>query len=145
MDEIRMEKEIEKKIKDGWLQARFAIEVLAGTKEAAKSALEKHVQAMEKEKNTIIYRKSFGDIKKILNPLPNIAEGWSNIVDVELVAKNFETLVYLVVTYGPSAIELLGPKKIAIDLGEGQAILNSLSELIHKYAAAGIGGIVIKT
>ncbi len=137
-------KGLDVKIREGWIQARLAIEVLAGTKEAAKSALEKHVQAMEKEKRTVVYKKTFGEIREVTNPLPNISKGWSHIVDLEILAQNFETLVYLVITYGPSAIELLSPKKIEIDMGQAQAILNGLAELIHKYAAAGLGGIVIK-
>lgn len=137
--------DVSKKIKEGWLQARLAIEVLAATRDAAKSALEKHVEALEKERKTVVYKKSFGDIREIANPLPNIPKGWSYIVDLELITQNFETLVYLVVTYGPSAVEIIGPSKIDVSMGEAQAILNSLSEMIHKYAAAGIGGIVIKT
>ncbi|MEM5798206.1 MAG: hypothetical protein QW703_01940 [Candidatus Aenigmatarchaeota archaeon] len=132
-----------KLLKEGWIKALFRIEVLATSADAAKSALEQHVKKLEREKDTKVLKKDFSKILEVENPLPNIKKGWSYIVELELIAKRLEKLIYLVMTYGPSSIEIIEPKEIKIDISETQTILNSLAELIHRYAAAGLGGILI--
>ncbi len=53
------------------------------------------------------------------------------------------TLVNVVLVYGPSAIEILGPDKKEIPLEEIQNLTNLLAGVVHQFAAAGVGGIVI--
>jgi hypothetical protein len=136
---------VERRLKEGWINSMMMIEVLAVTKDAAKSALEKHIEKMEKEDKTIIYKKDFKEIKQIKKPLKNIKVAYSHIVELELLTRDYEKLVYLVMNYAPSSIEILGPENIKMDMGEAQGILNSLAELIHKFAAAGLGGILIQS
>jgi len=45
--------------------------------------------------------------------------------------------------YGPSAIEVLSPPNKQVSAGEIQNIVNTLAGLLHQFAAAGAGGIVI--
>lgn len=137
-----------KRVKNGWIRVGMIIEVLAITKEAAESALKKHVEKMEKEKGVLIYKKDFKDIEEVEKPLPkmpSIEKAYSQIVDIEMVAENFDKLVYIVINYGPSAIEIIEPKNITIDFGEAQGILNSLASLVHTYAAIGAGGLLVST
>jgi hypothetical protein len=137
--------EVKKKLRDGWIKSSMMIEVLAVTEEAAKSSLEKHVHKMEKEDKTIVYKKEFRDVRKIEKPLPNIESAYSYLVELELLTENFEKLIYLTYTYGPSSIEILEPHNIKMDAGEAQGILNSIAEMIHRFAASGIGGVIIST
>ncbi|MBI4176592.1 MAG: hypothetical protein HY518_05280 [Candidatus Aenigmarchaeota archaeon] len=120
------------------------IESLAVNEEAAKSSLEKHVQLMEREEKIIIYRKLFKEIQKVEKPLPNIESAFSHVVEIEMVSQDFETLTYMVMNYAPSATEILEPNLVKMDVGEAQGILNSLAEMMHKFAAAGVGGVVVK-
>ena len=76
-------------------------------------------------------------------PMKNIDVGHSLTSEIELVSKNIDNLVQLVTEYGPSAIEILEPKKITLDAGEAQNILNSVSHIMHQFAAAGAGGMVL--
>jgi len=59
--------------------------------------------------------------------------------------QNYDKLIYMVMTYAPSSVEILEPGHIKMDIGEAQGVLNSIAELIHKFAAAGIGGVIIGT
>jgi len=148
VDEKLKEKADIKVSKDGWIRTSMMIEVLAVTEAATKSALEKHVDAMSKEKQIIMYRKDFGDIIGVMNPLPNnpnIKEAFSQIVEIECAVQRYEDIIQLVMHYGPSSMEILEPTKIKLDLGEAQGILNSVSDLIHKFVAAGVGGVVIRS
>jgi hypothetical protein len=144
MDE-KTQKLVDKRLKDGWVRSTMMIEVLAVTEQAAKESLEKHMEKMGKEERVMVYNKKFHKINKVEKPIPRIPEAYSNLVEFELLTENFDKLVYMVMTYVPSSVEILEPKNVNLDMGELQAILNSLADLIHKFAAAGIGGVIIGT
>jgi len=142
---MEIQEEVKKKIKGGWIQTVMLVEVLAVNEEAAKSALENHVEKMSKEKKTFIGRKDFKGIKKIENPAPNIPVAYSYVVELEVLTESFETLIYLAMNYGPSSIELLHPKKVVLDMGEAQGILVSVADMLHKFARVGTGGMLISS
>lgn len=135
--------EINKKRKDGWIEAWFAIEVLAVKEDVAKTSLEQHIEKLSKAKDTFIYEKKFGDVKVVEKPLKNVEKGYSQICEVRLFVKNFLAMISIVMLYGPSAIEILGPKNLELSIEEMQNITNTIAGIVHQFAAAGAGGIVI--
>lgn len=137
--------ELEKKKKEGWIHTHMMVEVMAVSEEAAKSALEQHIANLEREKRTLFVKKEFHEIKKVESPNPEIKEAFSNIVSLEILTEDYDTLIYLVMNYGPAATEILHPEKIILDTGEAQGILNSIADIIHKFAQQGLGGIIIKS
>ncbi len=137
--------ETEKKVKEGWIHATMMIEVLGITKEAAESALQNHVEPLQREKRTLVVKKAFKETRLVKNPHPNIPEGFSQIAEIEFLARDFDTLVYTVMNYVPSSVEILAPQKITVDMGEAQGILASIASLIHKFASQGIGGVIIRS
>ncbi len=139
----KLEEAVKKKMKEGWIRASMMIEVLAGSGDAAKSALERHMEKMDSEDNAIIYRLDYTDVAKVENPIPNVKEAYSYVAEVELVANSYEKLFMLVLRYGPSSVEILEPEKISIDIGDAQGILNAVSDLIHTFAGRTLGGIHI--
>jgi len=145
MVDQKLKEKATKKLKDGWIRSLLMIEVLTSSEEVAKKALEDHVRKLEKEKNAIVYNKIYHDIRKVEKPHPSIPVGYSYIVELDMLTQNLETLVYIAMTYAPSSIEIIEPDKLKIDIGEAQSILNSVSDMLHKFAAAGIGGVVINT
>jgi len=148
VDEKLKEKADNKVSKDGWIRASMMIEVLAMTEGAAKTALEKHVDALAKEKWVMVYKRDYSELQRVENPLPRnpeIKEGFSYVAELECAVQRYEDLIHIVMHYGPSAVEILEPVKIILELGEAQGILNSLADLIHKFVAAGVGGVVVKT
>lgn len=132
-----------KKVKEGWVRSTMMIEVLAITKEAAKSALESHVKKMEAIKTSYIHKKEFRDFMEVKNPFPNVDKAFSYVVELELVSKNFESLLYMVLNFAPSSVEILEPKNLKLDIGEAQSILVTVAEMIHRFARAGLGGVLI--
>jgi hypothetical protein len=133
----------DKRIREGWIKSTMIIEVLAINREAAESALSKHVDKMEQEEGAIIIERRFHETREVEKPAPRIEKAYSRIVDVDVLSRNFDTLVRLVVSYAPSSIEILKPERLSMDMGEAQGILNSISEIIHKFAAAGLGGVMV--
>jgi hypothetical protein len=140
---VELRDEINKRKKDGWIEAWFAIEALAVSEDVVKSALENHVKKMHNIKDALIYEKKFSDIKIIEKPLKNMEKGYSQIVELKLFIKNLLTLIRIVMLYGPSSIEILGPNELKIKIDEVQNIANLIATLVHQFASAGVGGIVI--
>ncbi len=132
----------DEKIAEGWIRAWMMFEVLAVNENTTKNSLESLMNRLENDNKTRMYKKEFGDIRKVEKPIKNVDVGYSLTCEVELVSKRFDNLVQIVTEYGPAAIEILEPKKLDVDAGEAQTILNSVSQIMHQFAAAGAGGIV---
>jgi len=147
MKEEKAKEKAEKKLKEGWIKAWMMIECLAISPDAAKSALEIHIRKMGNEKKIIIYKQDFKKMQELEKPLrgKNIEKAYSLVVEIELVSENFETLIFLVMNYAPSALEILEPEKLAMEANEAQGILNSVSDMVHRFAAVGAGGVVVQT
>ncbi|NIP39990.1 MAG: hypothetical protein GTN39_00540 [Candidatus Aenigmarchaeota archaeon] len=141
----KTEEQVSKKMKDGWIRTGMMVEAMAVSKDAVQSALEKHIERMEKEKCLVVYKKDFHETNEIEKPLPNIPKGFSQVVELEAVAENFDRLVYIVLNYAPSSIEILEPKKMEVDIGQAQGILNTIATMIHRFAASGGGGMIVST
>ena len=134
---------VQKKLKEGWIKSWMMIEALAITEAAARSSLENHVRKMGLEKGIIVAKRDFKKTEKVSKPFENIKTAYSGVVELEVLTNDYDRLVFLVLNYAPSAIEVLEPKKITIDAGEAQGILNSLSELIHRFVGMTRGAIMI--
>ena len=131
------------KVKGGWIRAKMMFEVLGINEDASKNALEKLISRLDTEDSRVeLVSKEFGETSRIENPMPNIKEGYSIICEVELISKNLDNLTQIVMEYGPSSIELVDPRTIGLSIGEAQGILNSISRLVHQFAASGAGGLV---
>ena len=135
--------EIKKRRKESWLEVWFSIEVLGIDENIAKDSLAKHVEKLSHVKDTFVYEKDFKDIKKVKNPLKGVEEAYSQVVNVKFFVKSLPTLLNIVLTYGPSSVEIIGPDKKDVNAAEIQDIANVLAGLVHQFAAAGAGGIVI--
>ena len=133
----------DEKVEGGWLRVWLAFEVLAAQREAAEGAIEELIGNLEKEDKAGVYGKELSDVRRIENPpLRGIKEAYSRVAKIELVVKNMNAMLELVIKYGPSAIEILEPKKVALQASDAQALLNRVSEMMHMFASAGIGGLV---
>lgn len=137
-----IKQEADEKVREGWLRVSMIFEVLAINEETTKESLEALMNKLDKDSRARLYKKDFGELKKVEKPLPNIEFGYSLTCEVELISKKLDDLAQVVSEYGPSAIELLEPLKLNINAGEAQTILNLISSIMHEFAAAGTGGIV---
>lgn len=134
--------DVNEKLEKGWIKSWSMFEVLATKEETTKEAIDKLLDRLEKDPRAGVYKKDLSEIKKAIKPMKNIDVAYSLTAEVEFITKNFDDLVQIVMEYGPSAIEIYEPKNINIPCGEAQSILNSISQMMHQFAAAGVGGIV---
>ena len=135
--------DVKQRMNDGWLKAWVMVESLATKEDISRQSLVELAKLIEKEQEIGVVKKELKESHKVDNPLPNIAEAYSTVLEMEVLAKNYGSLARFVINYGPSAVEILEPKKIAIELGEAQNVLNEIANLVHRFAQAGIGGVVL--
>ncbi len=136
------EEEANEKVRDGWFRSWIVFEALAINESVAKDALESLIKKLDNDERVKVYKKSFGEAKKVEKPIKNVEVGYSITSEINLVSKKFDNLAQIAIEYGPSAIEILEPEKFNLNVGEAQAILNSISQMMHRIAASGAGGIV---
>lgn len=139
-----IEKELKKRLKDGWIKALMYFEVLSLEESFAKEVLESHIQKLEKLQNVLVYKKEFGEIKKVQSPAHKDKVAYSTIVKVELIAASYESLFFVTINYGPSSVEIIEPQTIKLDMWQAQGVLNSVSDMMHRFAAQGAGGIILQ-
>jgi len=135
--------EANEKVEGGWIKTWMMFEVLAVNEKTTRDSLEGLMNRLEDDKRVSVYKKEFGNMKKVEKPVKNVDFGFSLTCEVEMISKKLDNLVQIIIEYGPSAIEILEPSKLEINAGEAQAILNSISQVMHQFAAAGVGGIVL--
>lgn len=66
-------------------------------------------------------------------------ENYTSYLDVEAGVRDFKDLLYLIINYGPSSVELLEPQKIELSMGETQEALNEVSSAVHYYVSFILG------
>ncbi len=135
--------QISEKLKQGWIQAAMMFEVLAAKEEVAKEALQNHIGKMEKSEFLGMIKKDFSEAEKVEKPIKGIETGFSQICETEFLVKNFDSLAHLVLEFGPASVEILKPEKYQLSVREAQNVLNIVAEMMHRFAAVGLGGIVI--
>ena len=134
-------------VEKGWIKAWLLFEVVAVKKEVAESALKGHIEKLKKEGALKVLEENFTSTDPV-EPAEHfkaggITETWSQIAEVIVFAKDFESLMNMTVTYAPTAIEILAPAKITLDMRCAQNSLATVADMMHKFAAAGIGGMLI--
>lgn len=145
MAKIYTQEEIRDKLANGWIKSRMWFEVLGVEKEVTEKTMKEHLEKVKKEKHTIVLSETFDETVEVKAPFPNVEKAYSQTVEVEMMAQNIESLLYDVIFFGPSAVEVIEPKEVKLGINSLQTILNSVADLIHRYAAQGSGGIVIST
>lgn len=138
-----LQEEIKKRKKDKWIEAWMTFEVLAAEKDVADTSLESHVKELSETKDVLIFDKDMMEAILVKNPIPKIEEAYSKVCAVKLLAKDFRLLLNIVFQFGPSSVEIIEPSKIEISLDEAQDTVNNVAGFLHKFASAGVGGVVI--
>ena len=134
------EKEIEQKIKEGYILAEMWFEAIALEKKVSEDALKEHVKKL----------KEFVDIKVLDEEYlePKLVEGtqksekvYSSAAKVKILAKDIYALIFATILYAPSSVIILKPEKFNFDLITVQTIVNTFADLIHRISK--IGGKII--
>jgi len=135
-------------IEKGWIKVWAVFEVQAALKDVCINALKKHVDDLGAQSYVKILEKSFTDVDKIDAPEGLKQRGVKNLFtqvsEVTFMVRDFEGVMNAVINYAPTAVEIVAPEKITISMRDAQNALVSVADMMHKFANAGIGGMLIK-
>lgn len=137
--------EVQEKVEKGWIKAVLWFEVMTSDKDLAETTLKDHIKAMHKLKDTYILTEKFEDTLEVKSPPREVEKAFSKVVQIEILTKTLETLLFAVIYFAPSGIEVLEPKELTIGIDTMQAVMNSVADVMHKLAAGGVGGVVVST
>jgi len=144
MDDENVKDKIKDAKKHGWIETSMFFEVMAINEEVSRDMLKTHIEKLKGAPNSLVSDVKFSDVRRVEKPpIMNIEFAWSQICELKFYVRDLDTLISTVYLYGPSSIEIIGPDKILLKAEEMQRIVNAISGLVHQYAQAGIGGIVI--
>lgn len=131
----------------GWIHARMFFEVMGGTEDVTTKAMKDHLESLKKMQTVKIVSEKYSSVEEVKDPPKQFSGGkaYSQVVEVEIVVNSVENLIYSVIFYGPSSVEVIEPKEMKIGLDAVQSMSNAVAELMHRYASFGAGGIVIST
>ncbi|QQG39679.1 MAG: hypothetical protein HYS81_04910 [Candidatus Aenigmatarchaeota archaeon] len=118
-------------------------EAMAVKKEAVENSLKTLLEAIKQEKGIVVKSATFAEALRVEKPRKNIPEAYTQVMELEIEFENLKRMLNYTMKYGPSALEIMEPKEINVNLNEAQEMANEIMAFIHRYAAAGIGGVVI--
>ncbi len=142
--EIENEKEL---LDKGWIKVWVLFDVQSNDSDFTEKALKEHISKMKKESGIVVGKETTSDVEEVDAPPAFRAQGidkmYSQVYEAIIFINNFETLINFTVTYAPTAIEVLSPEKLTIKLSELQSALVTISDMMHKFAQSGLGGVII--
>lgn len=125
-----MRPDISDKIENGWIHIRNTLEVQGNDTEIVKKSLENMVSRLEKEEGVILLNKKFDEMREIEK------KWYSDNAEIELLVKGVDRLIYIVVTYPPTTLEIIQPMEIKAKAFELQSALLDAATLINTFSNA---------
>jgi hypothetical protein len=80
-------------------------------------------------------KEPYGIIRLEKSTAEKTGENYNMFLDVEIATPEFKDLIYLIITYGPTSVEILEPAKIELNLSDAQEVLNSIVSAVHYYVS----------
>ena len=124
---------------DVWM----VFQVVAATKDAAEDSLNQHVEKIGNESCVSEFEPEMDAVEEVENPHEALDKGYSKVCEIEMTVSSFSELIELVINYGPTSVDVLGPDEITMDLGEVRNSMNAVAQMMHQFLQAGAGGMMI--
>lgn len=123
--------DIEKYLREGSILARIFIEVQGNDKDACHKALDRTIfDSLVNEDSVTLLNVKFYELEK-----DEKNEFFSGVVEVKLLLRDFRWFVSVVMRYGPSAMEIIEPNSVKLNMEEMQSILADVSELSQTFSS----------
>ena len=132
-DEYKLIDLVEKAVKGqaGPIEGNFQVNMIIEATSKDKESVEKQLQLMEdkiKKERVII------DSIKKMEAIEN--QGYYNAyLELTISVSSFLDLVLFIISYGPSSIEIIKPKKTELTQNEMQEILHQMSSAVYYYTS----------
>lgn len=121
----------------------MVFEAVGAEKNAVEESIEEHIDMMETEEAITVEKVEKDEVEDMEDPAENLEEGFSQVLEVEVEFDSFPKAVETVINYGPTYVQFQGPDNYEMDMRESQDTLQTVANMMHKYAQMGAGGVLI--
>ncbi len=126
--------DIEQKIASGWVHIRTTLEIEGNEREHVHKALSEMTEKLKSEKGITVFKESY-------DPVKEVRPDWFTLnVELELLVKGIDRLIFLVTTYPPATLEIIAPQTLDFPASDLQSALlgiagyvNTLSNALHLH------------
>jgi len=127
--------DVEEKLGEGAILAKFFIEVQGNDKEVAKKALDKTIydNLLQEARAYVLEVKMF-DLEKY-EGTEKKKNYFSGVAEVRILVDDFPSFVNVIMRYGPSAVEILHPEEVKLNYEEMHTLVSDVSALAQVYAS----------
>ena len=123
--------DIDRYLREGSILARIFIEVQGNDRDTCQKALERTIfDSLADEDPVKLINVKFYELTR--DP---VNEFFSGVVEVKLLFRDFRWFISVVMRYGPSAMEIIEPHSVKLNLDEMQSILADVSELSQTFSS----------
>ena len=116
-------KEIQKKIKEGWVLARAIIEVAGKPKKHVEDTLKGYIKNIGSERIIVV--------KSEVSPAKKHDDIFAAFTEMEILFKSINDLVYFCFDYMPSNIEVYDPQELVYKTRELNSFINTMQAKLH--------------
>ncbi|MFW6230419.1 MAG: hypothetical protein ACOC32_00145 [Nanoarchaeota archaeon] len=120
------QREIKEKVSDGHIYFSAILEMVGKPKEHVNGTIRDYVARLKNSENIIIAKEEYHDPKQLEE-----SEMFSAFVELELLAKSTEHVVWFCFDYMPSSIEIFEPESLSYKTQEFTNFLNDLQARLH--------------
>ncbi|MFA5485117.1 MAG: hypothetical protein WC260_02625 [Candidatus Pacearchaeota archaeon] len=106
------------------------LEILGKPPEYIKTALDEHVQKLEKLKDVKIIEKKINEPKKIKDDKQDF---YTCFCEVEFKCQDLKQLADITFNFMPASIEIIDPERVSLNCEEASSLFTDFVLKLHKY------------
>jgi len=113
------------------VEGKYKVNMIIEGLSSDEGALEKEIEVLEKKLKSEKYK----ILKFEKSDIGKEKDNYTQFFNVDVSVPEFSDIVYLIVQYGPSSVELLEPTEVKLNLSEAQEVLNEIASAVHYYVS----------
>ncbi len=113
------------------VEGRYKVNMIIEGLSSDEGALGKEIEILEKK----LKNEKYKILKFEKSDIGKEKDNYTQFFNVDVSVPEFSDIVYLIVQYGPSSVELLEPTEVKLNLSEAQEVLNEIASAVHYYVS----------
>ena len=113
------------------VEGKYRVNMIVEGLSSDENALGKEMEVLEKK----LKNEKYQLLKFEKSDIAKEKDNYTQFFNVDVFVPEFRDIVYLIVQYGPSSVELLEPTEVKLDLREAQEVLNEIASAVHYYVS----------
>ena len=116
---------------DNKIEGEYLFNMIVEGTSASEGALNKQMEVLENKLNA----EKFKILKFEKSDMAKGKEHYSMFFNIDISVPEFSDVIYLIVQYGPSSVELLQPQEVKLIPSQTQTVLNEVASAVHYYVS----------